>query len=317
MQLQRPSFPEYIDSTMRASFVSCKRKFFNEYLLNRRSGRPNVHLNAGAAFAKGTEVVRKRYYDDGVEADTAILDGQVALIKAYKDAELFEGEKKSLPVMVEALYEYFHHYGLDGDHYKPFLGSDSKSAVEFSFSIPLDGTRHPTSGSPILYCGRFDWVAQHQDTGDLFAADDKTASQLGATWPNQWRHRAQLTGYVWAGRQFDLDLRGALVRGISILAKGFGHAESLQLRSEVYIERWLNQLKRDIADMVQCWEEGYFDYDFGEACTSYSSPCAYTDSCSSSRPEDYVKANFEHVRWNPIEHVTEELDDQDNVVGYV
>jgi hypothetical protein len=311
----RPTFPEYVDSTMRAAFVSCKRKYFNEFILNRRSGAGNVHLVAGGAFAAGCEAVRKAYYGKGFSAEDALFEGHKALIAKYAEPERFADHNKSLPNMMGALDAFFQHWGLAADHYQPYRQSNGEPAIEFSFSIPLSGTAHPVTGLPILYCGRFDWVGQHENTGELYAVDEKTTSQLGATWPNQWKHRAQLTGYVWAARQFDLDLSGAVIRGISILKKGYGHAESLQLRSNFYIERWHNQLLRDVAEMIKCYNEGYFDFDFGEACTSYSTPCAYTDSCGSSRPEDYVKANFEHVRWNPILHVVEELDHEDNVIG--
>ena len=32
----------------------------------------------------------------------------------------------------------------------------------------------------------------------LFIEDDKTASQLGSKWANQWEMRSQFSGYTWA-----------------------------------------------------------------------------------------------------------------------
>lgn len=315
--MSKPNFPEYIDSTMRASFVSCPRKFHNEYLMNRRTTGSNIHLNAGKAFASAIETVRKAYWGAGVSADDALIAGTRTLIETYQEPERFEDEKKSLERMIGALEAYFANWGWDNDHFQPWKRKDGSPAVEFSFSIPLPGTRHPQTGGEIMYCGRFDWIAQHQETGLLYAADEKTTSALGATWPQQWRHRAQLTGYVWAGRQFGIDLQGALVRGIAILKTKYTHAECLALRTEPYIEKWLAQLKHDINRMVQCWEEGYFDYNFSDSCNSYSSPCTFTDACGSAREADYLRYNFEHLRWNPVLHQVEELDDEDNVVRIV
>lgn len=313
----RPDFPEYIDSTMRAAFVSCPRKFQYEYLLNRRSLGSNIHLTAGKAFAAGCDAARMAYWGHGLSSEDALFEGQKALIANYRDAERFTDENKSLENMIGALDAYFTNWGWSGDHYQPYRRPDGKPALEFSFGIPLEGTVHPVSGQPIIYCGRFDWIAVHQDTGDLYAVDEKTTSQLGATWPNQWKHRAQLTGYVWAGRQYGIDLRGALVRGISILKTKYGHAESLQIRSDAYIERWLIQLRHDIVRMIHSWQDGYFDYNFSDSCTSYSTPCAYTDVCMSGRPLTFLQSNFEHYRWNPLEHRVEELDDEDNIVRIV
>lgn len=313
----KPDFPEYIDSTMRASFVSCPRKFFNEYILNRRSLGNSIHLNAGKAFAAGCETARLAYWGQGLGPEESLFQGQKAIIATYRDADRFANETKSLENILGALDAYFSHWGWSGDHYQPYRRINGEPALEFSFGIPIEGTLHPVTGQSIIYCGRFDWIAVHQDTGDLYAVDEKTTSQLGATWPNQWKHRAQLTGYVWAGRQYGIDLRGALVRGISILKNGYGHAESLQLRSDLYIERWLNQLRHDIKRMIRCWEEGYFDYNFSDSCTAFFTPCAYTDVCMSGRPDEFIRANFEHYKWNPLEHRVEELDDNNQIVRIV
>lgn len=311
------TFPAYVDSTMRASFVACPAKFFAEYIMNRRHTSPSVHLNAGKAFAKGVEIARLSYWDKQLSEPEAILEGQLALFKSYVNAEQFADENKCLPRMLLALEAYFKKWGFGGDHFMPYKLSNASSALEFSFSIPIEDCRHPETGDPILYCGRFDWIAQHCETGALYAADEKTTSQLGATWPLQWRHRAQLTGYVWAGRQYGIDLQGALIRGISILKNDFGHAESLQIRTQFYIERWYQQIISDINRMIACYERNYFDFNFSDSCNSYSAPCSYTDACSSSRYNDFLKANFEHHRWNPLKHQVEELNDQDEVVRIV
>lgn len=313
----RPGFPEYVDSTMRAAFVSCPRKFYNEYILNRRSGGANVHLIAGKAFAAGLEQARNCFWNRQMDSASALIEGQRTIMMNYPEPSRFDETNKSLSKTLMALEAYFENWGWDRDHFQPWLRPNGQHAIEFSFSIPLEGVVHPITGAPIIYCGRADWIGQHQDTGALYAVDEKTTSQLGATWPQQWKHRAQLTGYVWAGRQYGIPLEGALVRGISFLKNGFGHAESLQLRSEYYIERWLEQLERDIVRMIQYWHVGYFDYNFSDSCTSYNSPCPFTDSCTSSDPEKYVKSNFEHLRWNPIEHQVEELNDSNEVVRVV
>ena len=145
--------------------------------------------------------------------------------------------------MMEAFIAFFENYGWANDTVQPMVRPDGTPAIEFSFANPIEGTKHPVTGLPLIYCGRADWIGVHQETGLIYAVDEKTTSQLGSTWPQQWKHRGQLTGYVWAGRESGIDMAGALIRGISILKTKFGHAESLQLRSAHYIERWLEQLR--------------------------------------------------------------------------
>lgn len=315
----RAAFPEYIDSTMRSSFVSCHRKFYNEYILNRRGGDqgPSVHLVAGKAFASGIEAARMAYWREGQTPEQAIVAGIEALLGAYSEPERHEDHNKNLPRMMEALVAYFDNWGWAEDNFIPYQRPSGDPAVEFGFAIPLEGTIHPTTGAPIIYCGRCDMLAVHRDTGDIYAVDEKTTSQLGASWPQQWKHRGQLTGYVWAGRQCGIDVKGALVRGISILKTKFGFAESLQLRSQHYIDRWEQQIREDIKAMIHCWQTGNWGYNFSESCTAYNSVCMYSDSCTSSDPEAYVLANFNHHRWNPLKHQVEELDDNDIVIRVV
>jgi hypothetical protein len=314
---KRPDFPTFIDSTMRMSFGSCPQKFHNEYFLNRRGGGRSVHLVAGKAFASGIEVARKSFHDEGNSPTKALLDGHRQMLKDYTEPEAFEDHNKNLTRMIGALTEYFTHYGWDRDPIQPVKKSDGTGMIELGFALAIPGTSHPQTGEPIIYCGRYDMMGQHVETGDIYAVDEKTTGSLGATWNQQWRHRAQLTGYVWAGRQYGIDVKGALIRGISILKTKYGHAESLQLRPQHYIDRWLEQLRSDLKTMERMWESGYWDFNFGDSCNSYSSPCQYSDACMSRDPKQYVKDNMDHLRWNPLIHHVEELDDDDNVIRIV
>ena len=76
--------PIYIDSSMRSSFVSCERKFFYEYVLNRSPDERSIHLHAGGAFAKGCEVVRNAYYKKKLDWDEAITEGEIAADELFQ-----------------------------------------------------------------------------------------------------------------------------------------------------------------------------------------------------------------------------------------
>lgn len=302
---ERPPFPQYIDSTLRASFVACPRKFELTYLHHWKPQLPNVHLHAGGAFARGLEVARRRYHQQKSAPEEALSDGAKELIRAYGDFECPADSAKSCQAMVGALAEYFHHYGFATDRIQPYIKPDGSPAVEFSFVLPIDDSlTHPTTGDPLLYSGRFDLLGVFQD--QLWVVDEKTATQLGKSWFNNWNLRSQLTGYCWAARQFDYPVAGAIIRGIAIRKYDYGHAESIQRRPEWFIERWRQQLIRDLRRMISCWEDGYFDYNLDDACSNYGG-CVYQEICTSPHPERWLSAHFEQRVWDPLAHTETRL----------
>lgn len=293
----RPPFPKLIDSTLRGTFVSCPRKFELEYLRHWKPTSQSIHLVAGGAFAKGMEVTRETFYGDHRSANEAIGAGLRALILEYGEFDP-EDEKatKTLDNMCGALVAYFDHYGLDTDPIQPHF-VHGKPAVEFSFALPLP-IPHPETGDPILYGGRFDMVGEYN--GSLFAVDEKTTSQLGATWHKNWTLRSQLTGYCWGAREFDYPVAGAIIRGVSILKNSYGHGESIQYRPQWMIDRWYHQLLRDIKRMITCWSEGYWDYSLDGACANYGG-CSFLDVCNSNDPERWLAADFIQREWHPVQ----------------
>lgn len=295
--MTRPPFPSLIDSTLRGSFVSCPRKFELEYLNHWKPLTQSVHLVAGGAFAKGMEVVRESFFRDGLPPEVAIGAGLRALIAEYGDFDPDDAHTaKGVENMCGALVSYFDNYGLATDDIQPHFVA-GVPAVEFSFALPLD-ILHPETGDPILYGGRFDMVGEYN--GALFAVDEKTTGQLGASWYKNWTLRSQLTGYCWGAREFGYPVAGAIIRGISILKSGYGHGESIQYRPDWMIDRWLTQLHRDIKRMIDCWKEGYFDYNLDGSCANYGG-CPFLSVCNSNDPERWLSAEFIRREWHPVQ----------------
>jgi len=287
-------FPLAIDSTMRGAFSACPQKFFWEFMRHLQPSLVSVHLHAGAAYAKGLEVARKAYYGDGVSAQTAKGLGGKALIEEYGEYEPPSNSPKTLEGMLGAYSFYLEQFPFETDTLTPFRGSDG---VEFSFALPIPGTAHPATGEPILYMGRFDMLGQIG--GDLWVVDDKTTQALGPSWSKQWDLRGQFTGYCWAAREYGYDVKGALIRGVSILKTKFGHAQALTYRPQWLIDSWLEQLARDVNRMIALWEEGHWDRNYDGACVSYGT-CQFHTLCSVPEPERWVKADFVERQWNPL-----------------
>lgn len=304
--MTRPPFPSVIDSSLMAAFRSCPRKAELEFVQHWKPRNQSVHLHAGAAYASGLEAARRAYYIEGHSPDDAIATGLQALLTAYGDFECPEDSPKSASRMAGALEYYFSAYPLGEDKAVPMSLPGGKSGIEFNFLEPLD-ILHPVTGDPLLYSGRMDMMCDYE--GMKLGEDDKTTSQLGASWPRQWDLRSQFTGYVWGAGRAGIKLDGFLVRGVSILKTKYDTLQAITYRPQWQIERWYEQLLRDLKRMMAAWDEGYYDYNLDHACAEYGG-CPFKSICQMRDPTPLLQQQFERRRWDPVAR-TETLIEED------
>jgi hypothetical protein len=254
------------------------------------------------AYAHGLEAARRAFFEKGESVSAAEARGAEALMEAYGSFDCPEDSPKSLERMLGALVFYFDNYPLDKDHAVPIHWSDGRRGIEFSFAEPLS-IFHPETGDPILYTGRADMIADF--AGAVYIFDDKTASQLGASWSKQWEHRSQFTGYVWAAQKAGINARGTIVRGVSILKTKYETQQAHCDRMPWEVDRWLNQVERDVLRMVQCWKDyptlgdAAFDYNLDHACAEYGG-CGFTQVCKSQSPDQWLPMYFKPKVWDPL-----------------
>lgn len=192
----RPPFPSVIDSTLMSHFRACGRKAYLESFEHWKPRTHSVHLHAGAAFARGLEVAREQFYGAGLPERDAIAGGMKALVESYGAFECPPDSAKSLERMMGAFEFYFSEYPMSSDSAKPATLPGGGLGVEFNFAQPMD-IKHPETGDPLVYCGRFDMICDY--AGALYGEDDKTTSQLGASWSRTWDLRSQFTAYCLSG----------------------------------------------------------------------------------------------------------------------
>jgi hypothetical protein len=294
--MPRPPFPEVVDSTIIAAARSCGRKAELEFFHHWKTKEPSVHLHAGAAYAAGIEAARVAFYVEGQSAESAVALGIQALLGHYGDFECPDDSAKSASRMAGALEYYFSRWPLGVDDAVPIILPSGKHGIEFSFAEPLD-IPHPETGNPILYCGRMDMLVNKG--GMILGEDDKTTSQLGASWPRQWDLRSQFTGYTWGARKAGIDIQGFLVRGVSILKTKYDAAEAITYRPQWQLDRWEKQLYRDIQHLVVQWERGEFDYNLDHACSEYGG-CPFKNVCLMREPVQMLEQMYQRRQWNPI-----------------
>lgn len=294
--MSRPPFPAVLSNSLRSDFLTCPRKFELSHIHHWKPKHTSIHLHAGGAFAKGMEVTRKAFYQQGLSSERAIELGWRAVVEAYAEYTAETNDIKTAERMASALLYYFTAFSLDTDFLTPLRYENGPPSVEFSFVLPLD-IAHPETGDPILLGGRFDMLAQHTN-GDLYVVDEKTTSQLGSSWVDSWKLDSQFTEYCWAARQYGHHVSGAVIRGISILKNGHAHAQSIQMRPQWMIERWYAQLLRDIRRMVDAWESGMYDFNLSHGCKLYGG-CQFRLICASANPTRWLEADFVQRPYQP------------------
>jgi hypothetical protein len=294
--------PQRVDSTMLSCFASCPRKFFWEFVLGFRPAGVSIDLHAGACFASALENVYTEVWTRGTPLDLALARAHYKFLVQWGDFVLPEGKKtsKSIDNTWWAIEEYFKLWPPKTDHIQPYFGEDGKPTFEFTFAVPLlpeEGwPLHPVTGEPFLYSGRMDALGMYR--GRPVIRDEKTTTGIGPTWASKWDLRAQFMGYIWVMQRHGMKINMVSVRGIGLLKTDIKLIEALKLFQPWMIQRWEEQTKRRLWSLVNAWNDGYFDYNFGEACTSFGN-CNFMTLCKSQRPEEWF-SSYTINRWDPL-----------------
>ena len=305
----KPQFPPVLDGTMLSDLRACERKFFYARVEGLAPPEPSIHLHAGKCMASALDAYRQVFHNNtyhGDPAEIALATGIRTLWQKWGDPRLFESAPKSLLACTEAFIGYWQEFPLDTDSYQLHRNAYGKPSTEFSFSLPL-GVAHPETGEELLYAGRFDAIVQ-DPVRDSFVLplDDKTTGQLGTNWPEQWNLRGQFLGYTYALRSAGYNCDSALVRGIFI-----GKGPPRIVQKEVSIphwlqDRWWDQTREEVEDLVQNHRNANYRYNFSDACTAYGG-CDFRQLCLARYPQQVYSAYIKR-RWNPLSQ-TEETED--------
>lgn len=307
-----PDLPLHIDSTMMTCFRGCPQKYRKEFILGKRPAGLSIDLHAGACFALALEHTYRGVWEKGLSLDLALERSAAAFSVAWGDFEIPETKNtpKTFERVWQAVVDYFAKWHPKSDHIPPFMGADGKPTIEYTFSIPLEPAFDPSdpdgfmgfplhpSGSPFLYCGRFDMLGVLD--GRPVVRDEKTTKYIGQDWAESFDLRSQFIGYTWACQQMGLDVDSVVVRGVAITkTKETNLQEAIKTYSNEMRARWLEQLRRDLWRLRRCWDAGYFDYNMGDTCTAYGN-CVFLTSCVAP-PEQEASwlAHFTERHWNP------------------
>lgn len=309
-------FPHYVDSSMRSAWAACKRKHLWSTILALYPTGKSVHLIAGGAFAAGMEAARKRVFcspsPEAVSHYDCLEAAFVAFQKEWGDYIAPDNHAKSFVNTFCALDYYLTLYPPYSDNLQPLIRPDGSPAVEYTFAIPLEDCLHPQTGDPILFVGRFDMLGEYVTPEARIPCiiDEKTTYSMGVGWADSWDLRGQFLGYLWALRQQGLKISHAAIRGVAIQKTQFKVETALPEYPDHLIERWAWQLRKDVLDMIEAynnvgfdalespWLDDMYPYNFADSCASYGG-CAFARLCLAKDPEPFF-INYIRHRWNPL-----------------
>lgn len=303
----QPSLPHHLDSTMLTCFRACPQKFLLEFVRGLRPAGLSIDLHAGACFASALEQVYRSVHVDGKNLLDALAISHARFFQEWGNFEIpeFKRTAKTPDRVWEAVEAYFKLWSPLTDHVQPYRDSTGNPTLEYTFALPLDSNlgdsdhgfpTHP-SGSPFIYCGRFDLLGSY--AGRPCVRDEKTTgASIGQAWAKSWDLRSQFLGYVWACQQSAIELDTVVVRGIAIQKTQIVLEEAIKVYSQSLVDRWYEQLRRDVWRIRRAWDSGYFDYNLGDACTAYGH-CSFMTACGSPNPEPWL-TEFEVRHWSPL-----------------
>lgn len=305
----KPIFPHLIDNSIRKVLVKCQKAAHYRYELGLQAvDNKRVDLVAGKAFAKGCEVARRLFYLSSYSQDAAMREAVEALHASYGDFRCPADSNKTPDKVGGALMAYFEKYPMQrATGLIPYTFPDGKLGVEMYFEHDLL-IEHPDDDVLLKYCGNFDALMIDLDDGGLWVMDEKTSSQMGPKWVNQWPLDSQMTGYVWGAGRMLLDMgiteeiKGAIIGGVAIKKYDCEVARFPTYRPDWMVERWYDQLLNDLAQWKLAYEGNSHNMNLDHSCAYYNNPCEFAPLCLSKQPEKIMHGGLYEVKfWNPKE----------------
>jgi len=307
LSIEEIAFPSIIDNSMCNDFRECEMRWFYKHCRKLALLDENVHLVAGGAYARGLEVTRRRFFDDGWPIREALRAGIRAAIIYYGPFEPHgRHTAKNIWRVIGAMEHHFNAWPIDSRiiPYKP--PGATRHAIEFSFAEPIPGVANPDNGDALIYSGKCDFIGQDKEAGIIGPVDDKTTSSLGDYWLAKWDLSAQMFGYIWASRRAGYPSVCAFIRGVSILKTKFGDADARCYATPHQLVMWERNLTATVERMIACYNKYRekhihpFQMALGGACTDFGG-CGFKVLCESENPEVWIPVHFTVNKWNPLE----------------
>jgi len=315
MSIKNTLFPINFSNTTMGDIWKCELYFFRRHcqkLVN--NTYKSSDLIAGGNFAKGCELVRKAYFNEGKSEEDAIEIG----CKHILESEDTGDSNKSNERLSFTLKKYFERFPLDS-LLTPVKLTNGEHAIEYEFAFDL-GIPHPEiPNQNLIFKGKLDGLYERNIMGKrvgVYVVDEKTTGGLSRIKGTKtvdivreeapYRTDSQLIAYCWASKQLGIVPEGALIRKVPILSK---HEDSFEIEIKVndfMIEQWSTTTFNKIHELVDKYmyykENGVAQQSFypsysHNACNSYARQCTYAQGCMSEHGEAILQSDMKQVMW--------------------
>lgn len=306
-------FPINFSNSMLASLAVCELKFFRENIQKLSNGEKSHHLIAGTLFAKGCEIIRKSYFNEGMLEEDAIDEGCYYILLAEDTGDSLKSNER----LALTLRKYFQRFPLSSG-LKPCKLIDGTFAIEYSFEFDL-GIPHPEIPEQnLIFKGKLDGLYEKTlPTLQVkrYVVDEKTASSVHRITGTKivdiqkeeaaFKTDSQLLIYHWAARKLGIETQASLIRKIPILTK---HEDAFELDipiNQFMIDMWWDSTINQINELVEKYKfykakGGLPQVAFkpvykGTNCTVWGSKCKFMDGCLSKDGEAILQSSFQQI----------------------
>lgn len=270
--------PEYIfrngiSPSMIKTWLTCRRSWYNRYV--RGLSRPGgIEADFGKVFHK---FLSNYYLNTALTVEKAIEDFKLAW------PEEKDTEKRSQDLGIRLIREYFKRYPRETEPFKILWWSEENEKSETS---EKSGDFQVLLPSGLRANVRLDAYVEKQ--GGVYVLDNKTASQLGATYFEQYQNDYQIAAYVYAlQKKLGKQVEGVIINGVGckkvVNADSFLRADIVKTQSQIdYMMKNFDFLAQEIVEYVT---KNYEDVEMfpmsahSTACKSFNTKCPFLDIC--------------------------------------
>lgn len=295
------------DSTSLSTFITCPRKYYLSMLQGWTSEQRSVHLIFGGHYATALEHFHK-HRAAGIEyADAVRMVVREAMLNTWTHDLDAEGKpipgtgapqdwlhaSKTRDTLIRSIVWYLEHF--KDDPMQTVILSNGRAAVEYSFSVDLDGE--------YVYCGHIDRLVTYGDNSDIYVQDQKTTSaQITPKFFEGYSPDYQMTGYTWAGQIiFNMPVKGVVIDAAYIAVGFTAFGRQPISRSAKQLEEFRHEVLHYINIAKQCHESGYYPMN-RTACGNYGG-CEFKRICSAvpGVRQNLLEGSYKkRDRWDPL-----------------
>jgi len=315
-------FPINFSNSM-LSGLSCELRWYRSNCQKLSFEKKNSDLIAGGHFAKGCEIIRRSYFNEGLSVEEAIELGIISILEGEDTGDMLKSNDR----MAQCLEKYFKRFPLDNT-LQPCRLVDNSYAIEYDFEFDL-GLPHPElSGVNLKYKGKLDMLAEREISKGVYhivVVDEKTTktvSRVNGTKSkshpngipdldketNSYRTDSQLLGYHWAARQLGIKTQEGLIRKVPILTQ---HEDAFELivpvtqyQIDMWYETMINTVSSLLAKYNQLKKHNALPYQYflpvlnGYGCTNFGERCRYMEGCLTKHGENILESTFQQTVWD-------------------